>query len=119
MKKTILYILLFTYLSMLLKPVLPLLTDCAAHIFWYSEHVATVHYENGKYHVHQEIKEAAKKNIPDQNQQDLKKEITTTEHFVPFNSWYFNKIFIPNLYPNFAFNICDQAVSGDFPPPRI
>ena len=67
MKKALLYHLLFSYLTVVVKPVLPTISDTIAHIFWYSEHMATVHYEHGKYHVHMEYTEAAKKGYPEKN----------------------------------------------------
>ncbi len=67
MKKALLYLLLFAYTTFVCKPLLPFITDTIAHIFWYSEHVATVHYENGKYHVHLENIDAAKKSQSEKN----------------------------------------------------
>lgn len=67
MKKALLYLLLFSYSSIVLKPILPAVTDSFAHIFWYSEHLATVHYEHGKYHVHLENINAARKGAPDKH----------------------------------------------------
>jgi len=61
MKKALLYLLLVPYSTIILKPVLPAVCDGIAHIFWYSEHMATVHYEHGKYHVHLENIHAARK----------------------------------------------------------
>jgi hypothetical protein len=67
MKKALLYLLLFSYSIIVLKPVFPTIADTIAHICWYSEHMATVHYEHGQYHVHMEYTEAAKKGYPEKN----------------------------------------------------
>ena len=40
------------------KPVLPLVQDSLAHIFWKAKHLATVHHHHGDHHAHQEIAEA-------------------------------------------------------------
>lgn len=56
MKKQVATLLLICYAALLLRPLGPVVTDVFAHIFWNSEHMATVHYENGQYHVHVEIK---------------------------------------------------------------
>ena len=64
MKKALLYLLLFSYTVIICRPVLPSVADAMAHIFWYSAHMATVHYEHGKYHVHYEYRQAAKKESP-------------------------------------------------------
>lgn len=58
MKRQVATLLLVCYSALLLRPLLPVLEDFTAHIFWNSEHMATVHYENGKYHVHVEIAKA-------------------------------------------------------------
>jgi hypothetical protein len=55
MKQQVATLLLVCYAALLMRPVGPVLTDTVAHIFWKSEHMATVHFENGKYHVHVEI----------------------------------------------------------------
>ena len=52
LQKGIVYLVFFTYSISLLKPVAPLFSDVLAHIFWYSQHIATVHAEKGKYHMH-------------------------------------------------------------------
>ena len=61
MKKITSKILLYIYAIGLLAPVSPILTDVLAHTFWRAQHMATVHCENGKYHVHYELYNAGKK----------------------------------------------------------
>ena len=61
MNNTLSYLLLCIYATVMIKPVLPTITDSFAHILNYSEHIATVHYHNGNQHVHLEYIEAAKK----------------------------------------------------------
>ena len=77
MKKGLLYLLLFSYAVIIFKPVMPTIADTMAHIFWYSHHMATVHYENGKYHVHLEYADAAKKGYPEKNNV-LKEELSNS-----------------------------------------
>lgn len=43
---------------------MPILKDVVAHTFFKMQHMATVHYENGKYHVHTEMAEKATNNEP-------------------------------------------------------
>ena len=83
MKKIALHILLFTYTSVLLQPLLPYIADATAHVLWYSHHMATVHYENGKYHVHNETIAMAKKtNTENNGTGDLKKQVNENDHLV-------------------------------------
>lgn len=55
MKRQVATLLLVCYAALLLRPLLPILEDTMAHMLWKNEHMATVHYENGEYHVHVEI----------------------------------------------------------------
>lgn len=59
--KTISQLLLLVYAFGVLKPLSPIINDVLAHTFWKMQHIATVHYENGKYHVHTELAEEGKK----------------------------------------------------------
>jgi hypothetical protein len=52
------YLLIFYTLAMC-KPVLPLVQDELAHIFWKAQHIATVHHYHGDHHAEVEIAEAA------------------------------------------------------------
>jgi hypothetical protein len=61
MKKQLAMLLLVCYAFALFKPVAPVIADMLAHTFWESDHVATVHYENGEYHMHIEVKDASEK----------------------------------------------------------
>ena len=55
MKKVCIYILLFFYVAVQLKPLTAVVQDVLAHTFFKMQHMATVHYENGKYHLHTEL----------------------------------------------------------------
>ncbi len=65
MKNACLYSILFIYGVSAFKPLFPSIADTVAHVFWYSRHVATVHAENGRYHVHLEYARAAKNTVPE------------------------------------------------------
>ncbi len=47
------------YAAVQLKPLTAVINDVLAHTFWKVQHMATVHYENGHYHLHHEIKTIA------------------------------------------------------------
>ncbi len=119
MKDALLYLLLFTYSASIFKPVIPYLSDMVAHTFYYAEHVKKVHYENGKYHVHNELVRENKKNTTDDKDAMQKKISSDNEHLLITNySCFFNPHY-PNNYfsanPPIFFNI---DISFDFPPPR-
>jgi len=119
MKKTALYILLFSYSTIMLKPVTPYFSDLAAHIFSYSEHMATVHFENGKLHVHKEIVDNAKKTDPQKEAPSSKKENSANDHlgFSPNNDQpEFTKIPVPKA--SYSSSLHYNYLQADFPPPR-
>lgn len=94
--------------------------DMAAHIFWYSKHIATVHVEHGKYHVHCESLEAAKKSYPEKNTAITKAEIIlVAEHFTPQYKYDFT---IPlSLTNHFIRTHCflpDHCLDNEAPPPK-
>lgn len=80
MKQAITYLLLFTYSTIILKPIFPYTSDFIAHIFWYKDHMATVHSHNGKFHVHKEVIEASKKGNKEKESALLKKDLSTSDH---------------------------------------
>ena len=59
MKKASIYIILFIYCFVQLRPLTAVLQDAFAHTFFKMQHMATVHYENGHYHLHNEVKTIA------------------------------------------------------------
>ena len=61
-RNAFIYLMLGIYTFGLIKPVMPLVKDIIAHTFFESSHMATVHYENGRYHIHLELKEEVKNN---------------------------------------------------------
>ncbi|MBC7696545.1 MAG: hypothetical protein H7141_14000 [Burkholderiales bacterium] len=62
LRKAFICLMLGVYTFGLIKPIMPLVKDVVAHVFFESSHMATVHYENGRYHIHLELKEVAEKN---------------------------------------------------------
>ena len=83
MKKAAAYIFLVVYAIMLLKPVTPIISDTIAHALFYSQHMATVHFENGKMHVHKEIMKRAGEENSSTNQGLIKKSQATDEYVSP------------------------------------
>jgi hypothetical protein len=118
MKNTFLYLLLFSYTTIICKPILPLVSDCMAHVFWYSQHMATVHYEHGKYHVHYELMDTAKKGLPEKDA-NLSRSETNTEHLIVDNTYTFPPpVFIQTDFTSAASYLLHTHASSDFPPPR-
>jgi hypothetical protein len=118
MKKALLYLLLFSYSIIVLKPMLPAVADTFAHIFWYSEHMATVHYEHGKYHVHLENINAARKDAPEKHNSlradepvNVHLQITEVFNFTAFAA-------APNTFITTTTALADSFPNSHYPPPR-
>ena len=92
MHRPILYLLLFAYVTTMLRPAMPYLADGMAHLLWYHEHIATVHTEHGKRHVHFEVEKESKKNNTENNSEENKKAATTSEHTICNSGYEFGMI---------------------------
>lgn len=119
MKKIALYIILFSYTTILLNPVAPYIADMVAHSFYLNQHIATVHYENGKLHVHKEVKEKAAKEEPAKQSPSSKKNNSANDHInqLVVDSWQYlqpSGIFTPSMAPGLAY----IYLFTHYPPPR-
>jgi hypothetical protein len=100
------------------KPILPLVQDEFAHIFWKAEHLATVHHHHGDHHVEEEITGA--------EHEENDKQPVTTKTFEPVSVHLVLEIPYSISQPTihkqqFAVNSCNvSTVSLDktYPPPR-
>ena len=105
---------------MLLKPVMPSVADLLAHTFWYSQHMATVHFENGKYHVHYQYIEESKKNFPGKNSHAIKNETSINDHLVIINEYDFSiDTIISNQFSSTSVSILNNYSNCDYPPPKV
>ena len=82
MKKLLLYIVFVSYAIVMVKPALPYMSDFIGHIIFYKQHMATVHFENGKYHVHKEVVKDIKEENSNKNSLPEKKKSSTQYEYV-------------------------------------
>ena len=122
MKKGLLYLVIFSYATIMLKPVLPFITDVIAHTFWYSHHMATVHFENGRYHVHTESMEAAKKEAPINpinNNNTANTTPSPNEHMFAVVTYDFSvPPTVQHHFLHLSTAVTTTVLTGDFPPPK-
>ena len=119
MKKAALYFLLFSYAMVILKPVAPYVYDAVDHIFYYSQHMATVHYENGKMHVHREILDNAKKDQPAKEIPASKKENSASDHISIQQKQSEQVLPVIRSYQiHFTASLLNNYLAGEYPPPR-
>jgi len=112
--------LLVVYATLLVKPVVPYFVDIAQHIFNYSEHITTVHFENGKYHVHNELKEAAKKRNQQKESPNLKKDSSQNECIghAAINKLIF-RLRLKKTHYHTSSNLVFLHLANDYPPPKV
>lgn len=119
MKRIALYIILFSYTTVMLKPVSPYISDVVAHIFNYTQHMATVHYKNGNFHVHREVMDNAKKTGSQKELPSLKKENTANDHI---SVTQVKLVHSPTINTGHSFiqasPLLQNCLSADYPPPR-
>lgn len=102
MKKAAIYILLSFYVFAQLKPIIVVAEDFLAHTFWKMQHMATVHYENGHYHIHTELSDISEKESKNTQQKiPVSEKINEADsqniHEVNFN-FYTQPILIPVMF---------------------
>ena len=82
MKKLLLHIVLLSYAIVMVKPALPYVSDFIGHILFYKQHMATVHFENGNYHVHKEVVKNVKEENSDKKSFPEKKKNSSTYEYL-------------------------------------
>lgn len=81
-KNILLYALLLSYAIVICKPALPYVSDLIGHLVFSKNHMATVHFENGKYHLHKEIVKNALDNEAQKAPLTSKKDNKANEHII-------------------------------------
>jgi hypothetical protein len=122
MKKLLLSILLMCYTVVMFKPVLPYISDFIGHVFFYTQHMATVHYENGNYHVHYETAKDAKEEKSDKSPfSSSKKDNAGNEHIIAIvkQPAIFIAAVITKYPPTSIAAIVNGAAKSNYPPPRV
>ncbi|HTL10348.1 MAG TPA: hypothetical protein VL307_18870, partial [Chitinophagaceae bacterium] len=85
----------------------------------YSEHMATVHYENGKYHVHAENIKEAKKSKTGQDEGLLKDVSFFAAHIIEQPSYGFELLpLLQNHFGQLHCSLLAVSTSSITPPPR-
>jgi hypothetical protein len=120
MKKAVAYIILVAYSLMLMRPAMPFVADILAHTFWYSQHIATVHFENGKYHVHYQVMDESKKSFPEKDQRSIKSETSTSDHLITALEFNFSfPVLDKKRFVNLLVHLPQPDSWGNYPPPKI
>jgi hypothetical protein len=122
LKKAATYLLLLAYLFVQMKPLTAVFCDLTAHIFFRASHMATVHYENGHYHLHAELSEASKESDAMKSEKKSSSEKAAENSPQDIEDSRFNMHLIPSavrldgIYHDWA---VASFLEADTPPPRI
>ncbi|MES2557257.1 MAG: hypothetical protein V4604_13975 [Bacteroidota bacterium] len=118
-------LLIAVYSCMPLKPILPFASDFVAHTFNEFDHVATVHFENGKYHVHAEVAKDAKSESKDSETPVNETNLKTDLHCAPEVIALLSEQPVSNCEPTAKIAVQPHAffngrsVSPNYPPPQV
>jgi hypothetical protein len=119
MKRILVYLLCCAYTISLVKPVIPFFADTMAHIFWYSEHVATVHKTDGAYHLQIALQKAG--SIPDHSHPGLPEGASRllSEHLPSCICWIWPPFVTNETYPHTApSSLIARSIPQQGPPPK-
>jgi hypothetical protein len=86
-------LILSVYLFAQLKPLSLVISDVMAHVFDESRHLATVHYENGHYHLHTALEQDSKEQKNDRSSTPEKREVKEIQQLITENTQF-------NIYSN-------------------
>jgi len=120
LKRIISYLVLFSYTIIILKPVIPIVSDSVAHIFWKLEHISTVHSHDGDNHVHKEIIKTETQDQSDKTSAPSRSEVVLHPHLITKISYDFSLIPEVQIYNAPSFSYYPQAsLKMDDPPPKV
>ncbi|TDH28889.1 hypothetical protein EXU57_02115 [Segetibacter sp. 3557_3] len=119
MKKLLTYIVLYAYLVMLVKPVLPIFSDLIAHTFYRLEHISVVHQHNGVYHVDKELEDASE-DLPTAPASRLNFGKDITPHLVSTVAYEAQTPLVNLVHlQSYMGELSDAFTHDYFPPPRF
>lgn len=101
------------------KPVLPLVQDKIAHVFWNTQHIATVHHHHGHQHADEEVAQAheeEKNKVPATS----KTAEPVSIHLISQNSYALPGLITKRQkFATKAYNTSALPVDKHYPPPRV
>jgi hypothetical protein len=119
MKSTVAHYLLLIYITAMCKPVLPLVNDILAHTFWKTQHIITVHHENGKDHLHYELKKISDQNNEDADSSAPKSAESVSVHILLQNNYDFSySIVSQQKHLSGSYSLLSTFLELNPPPPK-
>lgn len=122
MKKILLHIVIISYAALMFRPTIPYVHDFIDHLFFYTQHLATIHAEKGNFHVHVEVaKKAGEENNKEKNMpSSQKRDNPLTEHcaFLLIDEQISGNSAYRNYVPVKKGDVINGNVEKNYPPPR-
>ncbi len=115
------WVVLVAYTILLLKPVMPAVTDKLAHTFWKQHHLLTVHEVSGRFHMHNEMVQGAKQSEKDKHTCAAKADtydcitVNNIKAVVSAHSFTLKNVF----YPIYSDDVARLLLRLDYPPPQL
>ena len=121
MKFTIAYYLLLLYVSVMLKPVIPIISDALSHTFSAAEHIATVHKKYGNNHLQKSMQDSGSENDTDKNQNTTKSQESIPVHLSTEtkNDALVMGVILNHHTLNPHYNLSLVFILKDIPPPKF
>ena len=102
------------------KPILPLIQDEIAHIFWKAKHLATVHHHHGDHHAEKEIAHAEHDHNAGKQPATTRTSEPVSVHLIVESFYSMFKPIIHNQeYAVNSFAISTVSLDKLYPPPRV
>ncbi len=121
MKSPVAYYLMLLYITVMLKPLLPIATDWWSHEFNEIEHISKVHAVYGSHHLQKEVADTSSENDHNKDQNAAKSEDQLSFHVSP-EIYQYNVIVSSSDRRYHTFKLSKPAavfISNQAPPPKF
>ena len=101
------------------KPLLPVVKDEMAHIFWKAHHIATVHHHDGDHHAEEEVATVAHNEHSDKHTSNTKLAEPVSVHLLSQSDYNFPQPFITEQnFGSDIYKLSQLSLSKNYPPPK-
>ena len=121
MRVLITYYLMLLYITVMFKPLIPLVSDALSHTFSKAIHIATVHAVYGSHHLEKELSNSSSDNANSSHQNTVNTEDPVPLH-VSTNEWVYDFCFdgTGKDHPSLKLSKLKAGfILKSFPPPRF
>ncbi len=116
--KLFLQTMLAVYVFGNLNILIPIVNNTISHLFFEQKHIATVHLENGKYHLHLDINKQLEKSKKNQAEKSTNVDNLYAHVITNFLSLNFTKLSYFKVNDNNNYSVCCFFIKPTSPPPK-